>query len=58
MATSGIDRTLKIWDMRTFKMLQSYKIPMGAGQLSFSQKGLLAAGMGSVVQVGRSLNVK
>ena len=56
MATSGVDRTLKIWDMRTYKMMQSYKIPVGAGQLAFSQRGLLAAGMGSVVQV-RELNM-
>ncbi|XP_060566570.1 WD repeat-containing protein 46-like, partial [Ruditapes philippinarum] len=51
MATSGIDRTLKIWDMRTYKMLQSYKVPSGAAQLSFSQKGLLASCMGNIVQV-------
>lgn len=51
MATSGIDRTLKIWDLRTYKMLQSYKVPAGSGQLSFSQKGLLASCMGNIVQV-------
>lgn len=51
MATSGIDRHLKIWDLRTYKMLQSYKIPSGSGQLAFSQKGLLATCMGNIVQV-------
>ncbi|KAH3798666.1 hypothetical protein DPMN_152268 [Dreissena polymorpha] len=51
MATSGIDRTLKIWDLRTYKMLHSYKVPMGAGQMAFSQQGLLATGMGNIVQV-------
>lgn len=51
MATSGIDRKLKIWDLRNYKMLQSYKIGMGANYLSFSQTDLLAAGKGNVVEV-------
>ncbi|KAL4219672.1 WD repeat-containing protein 46 [Mactra antiquata] len=51
MATSGIDRSLKIWDLRTYNMLHSYKLPAGAGQLSFSQRGLLAASMGNIVQM-------
>ena len=55
MATSGIDRTLKIWDLRTFKVLQSYKIGAGANNLAYSQRGLLAAGIGNVVEVCRLL---
>ena len=51
MATSGIDRTLKIWDLRTYKTLQSYRLGAGAGHLAFSQTGLLAAGVGNIVQV-------
>lgn len=51
MATSGIDRTLKIWDLRNFKVLQSYKIGAGAGHLAFSQQNLIAAGIGNVVEV-------
>ncbi|XP_052789816.1 WD repeat-containing protein 46-like [Mya arenaria] len=51
LATSGIDRTMRIWDLRTYKQLQSYKVRMGAGQLAFSQTGLLTAGMGNVVEV-------
>jgi hypothetical protein len=35
-----------------YKMLQSYKVHAGASSLSFSQTGLLGAGIGSVVQVG------
>ncbi|XP_064649385.1 WD repeat-containing protein 46-like [Lineus longissimus] len=53
MATSGVDRTIKIWDLRMLKMLQSYKVHAGASSLSFSQTGLLGAGIGSVVQVFR-----
>lgn len=51
MATSGLDRKLKIWDLRTYKMLHSYGLSVGAGQLSFSQRGLLAAGLTNVVEV-------
>ena len=51
MATSGIDRTLKIWDLRTYKAMQTYKLGACAGQLAFSQTGLLAAGVGNIVQV-------
>ncbi|XP_013394449.1 WD repeat-containing protein 46-like isoform X2 [Lingula anatina] len=51
MATSGVDRYLKIWDMRMFKPLQNYRISAGAGHLAFSQKDVLAAGIGNVVEV-------
>ena len=51
MATSGIDRTLKIWDLRTYKLMHSYRVASGANTLAFSQKGLLAAGMGNTVEV-------
>ena len=54
MATSGIDRKLKIWDLRTFKQLQSYKTAVGPSSLCFSQKGLLAAGLGNVVEVRKT----
>ncbi|KAK2158080.1 hypothetical protein NP493_1821g00030 [Ridgeia piscesae] len=53
MATSGIDRTIKIWDLRMFKQLQAYKVAAGAGHLAFSQRSLLAAGMGNVVEIYR-----
>ncbi len=51
MATSGMDRQLKIFDVRTFKPLQAYRVPYGAGALCFSQRGLLAAACGNVVEV-------
>lgn len=51
MATSAVDSTLKIWDLRTYNCLQSYKIGCGASNLSFSQKGLLAASLGNIVEV-------
>ncbi|ESP04474.1 hypothetical protein LOTGIDRAFT_223849 [Lottia gigantea] len=51
MATSSIDKQLIIHDLRTYKMLYKYRLPSGAGGLTFSQSGQLAASMGSVVQV-------
>ncbi|KAK6933479.1 LOW QUALITY PROTEIN: BING4, C-terminal domain, partial [Dillenia turbinata] len=49
MATSGVERKIKIWDLRKFEVLQT--LPGHAKTLNFSQKGLLATGTGSFVQV-------
>ena len=54
MATSGVDRKIKIWDLRTYRELYSYRVGAGPGQLTFSQRGLLAAGMGNFVEVRRT----
>ena len=51
MATSSVDASLKIWDLRTYNCLQSYKMVCGASNLVFSQRGLLAASLGNVVEV-------
>ncbi|XP_063589076.1 WD repeat-containing protein 46-like [Penaeus indicus] len=56
MATAGVDRQLKIWDVRNLgECLKSYYINAGASHLSFSQKGLLAMSMGNVVEVYRNV---
>lgn len=51
MVTSGMDKKLKVYDVRAYKPLQSYFLPAGASCLSLSQRGLLAAATGDVVQV-------
>ncbi|XP_013372340.1 PREDICTED: WD repeat-containing protein 46 [Chinchilla lanigera] len=52
MATSGLDHQLKVFDLRgTFQPLSARTLPQGAGHLAFSQRGLLAAGMGDVVNI-------
>ncbi|MEJ1288979.1 hypothetical protein NN561_020016 [Cricetulus griseus] len=52
MATSGLDHQLKIFDLRgTFQPLSARTLPQGAGHVAFSQRGLLAAGMGDVVNI-------
>ncbi|KAM9785398.1 WD repeat-containing protein 46 [Neosynchiropus ocellatus] len=55
MVTSGMDKKLKVYDVRTFKPLTSYFIPAGASCLSLSQRGLLSAATGDVVQVYRDV---
>lgn len=51
MATSGLDTQLKIWDLRTYKQLQAYRMIRPASTLAISHQGLLAAGCGPHVQV-------
>ncbi|XP_050386609.1 probable U3 small nucleolar RNA-associated protein 7 [Argentina anserina] len=52
MATSGKEKKVKLWDMRNLKgPLQT--LPGQAETLDFSQKGLLARGTGSFLQVLR-----
>ncbi|XP_056320556.1 WD repeat-containing protein 46 [Danio aesculapii] len=51
MVTSGLDRKLKVYDIRAFKPFHSSFLPAGASCLSLSQRGLLSAATGDVVQV-------
>lgn len=58
MVTSGMDKKLKVYDIRAFKPLKSYFIPAGASCLSLSQRGLLSAATGDVVQVSSDLMLR
>lgn len=49
MATAGMERKIKLWDLRKFEVLQT--LPGNAKTMDFSQKGLLAAATGSFVQI-------
>lgn len=51
MVTSGVDGRVKVWDVRTFKPLQSYFSRAPATSLDISQQGLLAVGFGRKVNV-------
>lgn len=54
MATSAIDKTLKVWDIRNLEgPVQTYKLRAAPSNLNFSQKNFLAVGMGNVVEVYR-----
>ena len=42
---------MKIWDIRSYKYLHSYRLHRAAHSLAISQKNLLAAGFGPHVYV-------
>ncbi|EPS57938.1 hypothetical protein M569_16879, partial [Genlisea aurea] len=49
MATSGMERKIKLWDLRKFEVLQT--LPGQVEAMDFSQRGLLATASGSSVRV-------
>lgn len=51
MVTSGADRQVRVWDVRTFKSLHDYQVPAPAASLSISQRGMLSLAYGRRVQV-------
>jgi len=51
LATSGNDGKVKIWDVRKYQHLFSYRAIHPPSSIQISQLGLLAVGMGSVVQI-------
>ena len=55
LATSGIDRRLRIFDLRMFSPVHSYKLSVTARSLDFSQKGLLAAAFPRNVDIFRDI---
>ncbi|CAL8240114.1 unnamed protein product [Gadus morhua 'NCC'] len=55
MVTSGMDKKLKVFDLRSFKPFQSYFLPAGASSLALSHRGLLSAATGDIVQVYRDV---
>ncbi|XP_072943742.1 WD repeat-containing protein 46 [Epargyreus clarus] len=52
MATSGVDRSMKIWDIRNLDgPIQDYRLRSAPVDLEFSQKDMLAVGLGEVVEI-------
>lgn len=51
LATSATDRTVKIWDLRTYQTLHEYQVGAGAASLQFSQTGLLGLSFANKVEV-------
>ncbi|KAG0459575.1 hypothetical protein HPP92_022703 [Vanilla planifolia] len=51
MATAGMDRKIKLWDLRKFEALRTYSC--SAQSLHFSQNGLLAMSNGSRINIWR-----
>jgi len=55
MATAGLDGQMKIWDLRTYKMVSQYFTTKPASSMHFSQKKLLAMGCGPHVQIWKDI---
>jgi U3 small nucleolar RNA-associated protein 7 len=55
MATSGVDRKLKVWDLRALKELTCTPLKAGAAQLAYSQRGLLACTVNRDVRIYRDV---
>jgi U3 small nucleolar RNA-associated protein 7 len=55
MATAGLDKQLKIWDIRTFKQVDHYYTPAPPSHIAISQQGLLAVGFGPNVSVYKNI---
>ncbi|ODV94337.1 hypothetical protein PACTADRAFT_51197 [Pachysolen tannophilus NRRL Y-2460] len=55
MVVAGADKTLKIWDIRNFKELESYYTPTPASSLDISDTGLVSVGWGPHVTIWKDL---
>ena len=49
IVTSGLDSKIKVWDVRTYKMVYEYYSPQPSKSISISQRGLLAFSSGNIV---------
>ena len=46
-----MDSSIRIWDLRTWKNIAIHRLPKGARNIQFSQKGKLATAFENVVEV-------
>jgi len=51
MATSGTDKSVRVWDIRMYRPLHTYNVPAPVSWMDISQRGLLAIGYTRQVQV-------
>lgn len=56
MATTGLDRKCRIWDVRMFRQLHAYSLPFGVSNVAISQKMNVACAVGNHVQVFRGMH--
>lgn len=58
LATAGLDKNVKIWDIRALSgPVINYKLRVPANEIAMSQKGLLALGMGNLCEVYKRPNM-
>ncbi|KAH7729332.1 Protein WDR-46 [Aphelenchoides avenae] len=48
MATTGLDKRIKIWDLRTYREMHSFTQPLNIGEVAFSQRNHIAVAAGNV----------
>ena len=53
LATSGVDKTVRVWDIRMYTPMHAYNAPAPVNWLDVSQRGMLAVGYTRRVQVWR-----
>ncbi|KAG0605876.1 hypothetical protein M758_9G094700 [Ceratodon purpureus] len=53
MVTGGMDGKVKVWDVRKFLPLHTYFAPTTPKSIEISQKGLVAVGCGSKIEIWR-----
>lgn len=51
LVSSGADKTVKVWDIRTYRPLHTYNAPAPVGWMDISQKGMLGVGYTRRVQI-------
>lgn len=51
MATAGVDKQVKLWDLRTYNLLSSYPCRVSPTSVDISQTGLLSMTFGSTVNI-------
>eukprot|EP00127_Corallochytrium_limacisporum_P006317 Clim_evm28s225 gene=Clim_evmTU28s225 len=54
MVTAGMDKQMKVWDLRMYKELHSYFTHHPASSIDISQKGLISVGAGPHVHVWKN----
>lgn len=58
LATAGLDRTVKIWDVRQLEgPIMTYKLQTAASGIDLSQKGLMALSMGNICEIYKKPNL-
>lgn len=58
MATAGVDRSLKLWDLRMYRNVKNYKLRSVPGKISLSQKDMLAVTLGNVTEVYKDFTTR
>lgn len=55
MATAGVDRHLRLWDLRKYEMVHDLRLRSIPGSIVFSQKGILGVSVGGAVEVYKDI---